>query len=174
MQGFGSVTSRVRLDDFVDRFDAAFKRFETVPYRLLLSMELCASSRLEANTRSRLIMLVSAVEALAEQRDMSDTLGKLIPKLQAVLRDELTIDDDGLRNSLEGQIDRLKRESIRRAIRRMLVRHSVGDAELAAVEKAYDARSAIVHEGKRVPGLDAVANELDFLLLRLYPEYTRN
>ena len=45
---------------------------------------------------------------------------------------------------------------------------------LAAVEKAYDARSAIVHEGKRVPGLDPVANELDFLLMRLYPEYTRN
>jgi len=155
----------------VERFDTAFKRFQKVPYRLLLSMELCASSRLESNTRSRLLLLVSAFEALAEQRDFSKQLGGLIANLQDVLS-EAELADEALRASLKGQIDRMARESVRRAIRRMLGRHSlISEADAATVEKAYGARSDILHDGKRVPELDAMANELDNMLMRLYPTY---
>ena len=65
MQGFGSVSSPISISEFVTKIESSFVDHSEVPYSLLLSMELCASSRFESNERSKLIMLVSAFESLA-------------------------------------------------------------------------------------------------------------
>lgn len=166
-QGFGSVTRHVAVTDFVQALDESFSHHSEVPYSLFLSMELCASSRFENNSRSKLIMLVSAFEALAKQRDLSTELETTVKNLKSVVQ-ESNIEDDGIKSSLLGQIENLKRESVRRAVRRLLAEAELSDNDCKFVDKAYQVRSKIVHEGHRVPELDAMNARLDSLLRVVY------
>jgi hypothetical protein len=166
-QGFGSVTSHLAAAEFVRALDDAFTRHSEVPYSLLLSMELCASSRLESNNRSRLIILVSAFEALAKQRDLSRELGPTVIKLKSIVKAS-SLEDDGLKSSLIGQIEALKRESVRRAVRRLLADAGLSQEDRQFFDMAYQARSKIVHEGQRVPVLAAMNGRLNALLKVVY------
>jgi hypothetical protein len=169
IQAFGSATSHIGTTDFVAAVETGFADHAEVPYSLLLSMELCASSKFENNNRSRLIMLVSAFEALAQQEDLSGELTPLVDELKSKI-EAFGIADVGLKASLLGQVEGLKRESVRRAIRRLLERAKVGEEERALVDRAYEARSLIVHEGQRVPELEAMTTGLYGLLKLVYRE----
>lgn len=167
IQGFASSTSYMQTSEFVAALETGFDHHPQVPYSLLLSMELCASSRLENNNRSKLIMLVSAFEALARQRDLSSDLGLLVVALKSTI-ETFGIEDADLKASLLGQVEGLKRESVRRAIRRLLINTKLDKEDRDFVEEAYHARSKIVHEGHRVPELDAMTAKLDTLLKQVY------
>lgn len=166
-QGFGSVTSHVEISEFVSILESSFKKLADVPYQLLLSMELCASSRLESNNRSKLIILVSAFEALAIQKDYSKELGPLIVDLKSVVKNS-EFEDESLKNSILGQIERLKQESIRRAMRRFMGNIGLSDDDCQFIDEAYQARSSVVHEGLRVPELDAMTSRIDSILRHIY------
>jgi len=167
VQGFGSVTSHVDISDFILALENNFSTHSNVPYPLLLSMELCASSRFESNNRSKLIMLVSAFEALAGQNDLSNELGSLIADLKSLAK-QAQIEDEGIKNSILGQIEGLKRESVRRAIRRYIEKIDISNEDREFIDEAYKARSKIVHEGQRVPELDAMTSRLDLILKKVY------
>ncbi|MCR9055367.1 MAG: HEPN domain-containing protein [bacterium] len=169
MSSFGSTTSHTDTAKFIDAIDEAFET--DVPYRVLLSMELCASSRFENNNRTKLIMLVSAFEALAEQRDVSSELQGLVDRFISELKDSEV--SESLKSSLKGQLENLKRESVRKAIRRFMGEMNLTDTDVKYVEHAYSARSKIVHEGKRVPELDAMINRLDQILRSVYKGYSK-
>lgn len=161
------MTNHVAAVDFVKALDESFSQHSEVPYSLFLSMELCASSRIASNNRSKLIMLVSAFEALAKQQDLSAELGTTVDELKSIVRAS-SIEDGGIKSSLLGQIEGLKRESVRRAVRRLLATVGLSDEDCQFVDKAYQARSKIVHEGQRVSELDAMNGRLDSLLKFIY------
>ncbi len=169
-QGFATITSFAYLRDFIPKLQAGFAAHENVPYRLLLSMELFTTSKLESNSRSKLIMLVSALESLAEQRDMEKDVGGLVLKLLEVVG-EADFDDPSLKASIAGQVKNLTRESARRAMKRLVKGQGLTDDDAAFLEEAYAARSKIVHEGKRVPELETMIHRLEEILGRLYLTY---
>lgn len=167
MQAFGSVTGHLALSDFATAIEDSFSKLAKAPYRLLLSMELCASAEFELDSRAKLILLVSAVEALAEQEEYGNAVKDLINSINPLISSSV-IEDDSVKSSILGQVKNLKRESVRRAIKRKLSAAGFTDEELAFVEEAYGARSKVVHEGLRVPELAAMTSELDTLIRRLY------
>lgn len=167
MQAFSSVIGHVTLSDFTVALEESFRKLSRAPYRLLLSMELCASARFEADNRAKLILLVSALEAIAEQQEFANEVVELIARLTAEIAN-FPIKDASLRDSLLGQVQNLKRESSRRAIRRKLREASLSAQELDFVEVAYSARSKVVHEGLRIPELAPMTAELDRILGRVY------
>lgn len=167
MQGFGSVSSRINVSDFITGLEKYFTHHSNVPYSLLLSMELCASSHFENNNRSKLIMLVSAFEALAIQKDLSCELGSLLDDLKSIVND-FDIEDSSIKDSLLGQIGNLRRESIRRALKRLLNNAGLNEDDCKFVEEAYQARSKIVHEGHRVAELSLINSRLNSLLIKVY------
>ncbi len=161
MQGFGSFTAHITLSDFTSALQESFGKLSKAPYRLLLSMELCASARFESDNRANLILLVSALEAIAEQQTFAtEVIDKLV--------EDFAIEDTSLKESLLGQVQNLKRESSRRAIRRKLHEVGLSSKDLGIVDKAYSARSKVVHEGLRVPELTAMTAELDRIIRRVY------
>lgn len=166
-QGFLTVTKHIKTSEFVSGIEEGFSRHEEVPYSLLLSMELCASSQFETNERSKLIMLVSAFEALANQKDLAEIVEPLIKDLRRKV-EEFGIEDISLRNSLIGQIEKLKRESVRRALNRLLRQIGLEEDDRSFVDEAYQVRSEIVHEAKRVPELHIFNNRLNLLLKQVY------
>jgi len=167
VQAFASFTSHIDTSSFVDAIDSAFE--DAVPYRILLSMELCASSRFENDNRAKLIMLVSAFEALATQRSLSPEIDPLINRLKTEVAAANL--DESTSASVIGQIDNLRRESVRSAIRSFMKRVGLDQGDVDIVEEAYLARSKILHEGKRIPEIGPLASSLDMILRRIYRDY---
>ena len=167
--GFGTFTSHATSSYLIDELDAGFSVYDDVPQRVLLSMELYAASNLESNARVKLVMMVSALEALAEQQDLSEEIGDTVSKMVAVV-DAVEIADESLKRSLMGQVANLTRESASRALRRLQHEHSMTEEDIEVVATAYTARSKVVHEGRRVPDLASIIGPLDAVMQRLYAE----
>lgn len=165
--GYATVTSHLGMAEFSASFEVGYSAYEVPPARVLLSLELCVASRLETSARSRLVMLVSALEALAQQQKYGADVQKLVSNLSERI-ERSKIEDQSLKDSLIGQVRGLTRESARRAIVRHLASLGFNAEECRFVEGAYSARSKIVHEGLRVPGLDRLANGMDRLLVRAH------
>lgn len=171
MQGFGTVTCPVKTSEFVEVLEKSFSEHDVIPYALLLSKELCASSHFENNSRSKLIMLMSSLEALAKQLDLSSELRETTDALKAIVN-EAEIESQSLKDSLIGQINGLKRESVRRAIQRLLVDSQLSKSDRRFVDDAYQFRSKIVHEGLRVPELERINVRLEQILRKVYESYS--
>jgi hypothetical protein len=166
-QAFGTTTSHVKVSEFANALESSFLHHDKIPYSLLLSMELYASSHFENNQRSKLIMIMSSLEALAGQNDLVDKLGSTIKDLKEVIKTS-AIQDERLKNSLIGQIDNFKRESVRSAIQRLLKDSQISENDIKFVDQAYSARSKIVHEGQRVPELSILNSKLENVLISVY------
>ncbi|CAG9931802.1 HEPN domain-containing protein [Candidatus Nitrotoga arctica] len=170
LQGFASISHRVPFRMFVEELGSAFNDLKEIPYELLMSLELCAAARFESNSRARFVLLVSALETLAVQADLNDQLGTLINDLQNVIN-AAGIVDDGLRNSLLGQVGNLQRESVRRALRRLMKKLEIDENDISKIDEAYQTRSKILHEGKRVPELDHLIGSMDKILAKIYQKF---
>ncbi len=166
-QAFATAIGHVKVSEFANALESSFSHHKKIPYSLLLSMELYASSHFENNQRSKLIMIMSSLEALAGQKDLADKLGTTIKDLKDVVK-ESEIQDQRLKNSLMGQIENFKRESVRGAIRRLLKDSQISEEDITFVDQAYSARSKIVHEGKRVPELSILNSKLENILISVY------
>jgi hypothetical protein len=97
----------------------------------------------------------------------TNKLGSLITDLKKIITHS-DIEDDHLKNSLKGQVDGLKRESIRSSIKRLLSDSGINDDDKKFVDEAYKARSQIVHEGQRVPELSVMNSRLENILISVY------
>lgn len=97
-------------------------RNDLIDKRLLVSMELFASARLEVTERTRFLGLVSALEPIAEQQKYSAPVERLTMRFLEILAKNDSIPKE-LHPSLEGRIRDIKRESVMQAIYRLLERY---------------------------------------------------
>ncbi len=115
--------------------------------KMLLSMELFASSSLEANDRARFLMSVSALEPLAISESLSPEVDVFVDRMLAELRADTSI-PVAHRPSLEGRLQQLRTESVRQALARLCARWFPGNTEARGyIEYVYGLRSQILHDG---------------------------
>jgi hypothetical protein len=130
-----------------------------------MSMELLASSYLEANDRTKFIMAVSSLEPLASSQDLGAEVEAFIQRARADLRGDNSI-RDGLRASIEGRLQQLS-ESVRQSLLRLCDRWFPGKPDAPTYfAYIYGLRSELLHEG-------AVA-DLDILLSQEIPKVRRH
>ncbi|HSV48085.1 MAG TPA: hypothetical protein VLJ58_20010 [Ramlibacter sp.] len=121
--------------------------------RAILSLELFAAARLEANERTRFVTAVSALEPLAEQSDLGPEVRAFVERALRDCRADSSI-PAGIRQSLECRLMQLRQESIRQSLRRLCEEWFPGDsAARNALDRAYSLRSEILHEGRADPDL---------------------
>lgn len=167
ISGSVQAINPVDVSAFASGVSCAYTDYDSVPESVLLSMELFAASSFEFNQRTKLIMQVSSLEALAKQKDFSFELDGTIKELLKIVRNNNQI-EGGLKSSLCGQIENLKRESIRQALKRLLKEQNMKDSDIKFIEKIYNIRSSIVHDGERIADLQSYNLELSTLLRRLF------
>lgn len=142
----GYLTSVPAQDKFLDDLFVALKS-PTVEQRVLLSMELFAAAQLEGSQRTQFVMAVSALEPLAHQEQLGPEASAVIDGLLDSF-DAASVPTE-IRVSLRGRIGDLKRESVRQAIKRLCKRWFEGESEaFLAIDRAYQLRSQLVHEGR--------------------------
>jgi hypothetical protein len=125
--------------------------------RMLLALELYASSLVEQNTRSKFLLTVSAFEPLAQQEDLGPEVRSFVTRLCSELDADLSIPGN-LRSSLRGRIQRLQEESVRQALKRLCAKWFPDDPNAKkTIDYVYGLRSDILHEG-RLKDLDVDLN----------------
>ena len=144
-EGGGSTSwnPQVVLQQLVAGFSAP-----TLDARILLSMEIFASSSLEASDRAAFLTAVSAIEPLAEEQPMGPAVDRFVEGCLSSLRTDQSISQHH-RVSLEGRVNLLRRESIRQAVRRYIATKLPDHPDAADVaDSAYALRSELIHNGR--------------------------
>lgn len=150
MEGYSTWAEDIVAAQVVDSFAHAVR-----DRRMLLSMELLASSMLESNDRARFVMAVSALEPLAVQADLGPEVAEFTTRAIALSRSMERIPSE-IRASLEGRIHQLRQESVRQALARLCRSWFPNDPDARAyIDYVYSLRSQILHDGQ-VADLDVI------------------
>jgi hypothetical protein len=136
--------------------------------KLLLAMELFASSRLETTSRSRFVGLVSSLEPLAQQlRYNNPELDVLVANFKKTICDSSIPGE--IQTSINSRVDTLKGESISSAIRRLVRQLLPDEPELVdVITEAYAIRSRILHDGATDSDLDVKASEIQAVIRKIF------
>ena len=147
-----------------------------VEEKLLVSMELFTSARLETSDRAKFVGLVSALEPLAQSEAYGNPeLEKLVDNFLNELNNT-SIPKNINNESLQGRIRALKKESISQAIQR-IVRESIpaneNEEAVSIIKEAYKIRSNILHEGARYTDLEQKSNEIENIIRQIYSHHLK-
>lgn len=142
-----------------------------VEEKLLVSMELFTSARLETSDRAKFVGLVSSLEPLVQSEAYGNPeLEKLVDNFLNQL-DNTSIPENINKESLQGRIRDLKKESISQAIQR-IVQESIpaneNEEAVSIIKEAYKIRSKILHEGARYTDLEQKSNEIENIIRQIY------
>lgn len=125
----------------------AYALFPEPDGKLLLSMEIFCSARLDLSQRTVFLTVVSALEPLAQEAPLGEGVTDFVSDCVAKLKSVNTISAD-IKESLAGRLRQLRQESIRQALKR-LAREILPNQPEAAdlVDDAYALRSQLIHTG---------------------------
>lgn len=139
--------------------------------RLLISMELFTSARLESTERAKFIGLVSSLEPLAIQKsynnqEIEDLISSFVSQLNGIKSLP-----ENVRNSIAGRARSLGAESILQAIVGFVQQFFPRNPEIISIVKeAYDIRSSILHNGTFDADLDEKGKKLEDIIRHIYSQ----
>ena len=145
------------------------KQLEFDP-KLLISMELFTSARLETTERAKFIGLVSSLEPLAipesyNNKDLEGLVSSFLSDL-----DKVTISEK-MKSSIKSRANTLKSESISQAITRFVSGFFDQNSEaIVIVKEVYNIRSNILHEGIFDADLEEKSNKLEDVIRHIYSQ----
>lgn len=144
---FGEGTTSFPPDWVIDRLQAAYMLPKSVDRTLLLSMEIYCASQLEASDRAIFLSTVSALEPLAKAELLGSEVDAFIDECSAQLEKKDEIEPE-YRQSLQGRLNELRKESIRQALKRVIRAKLPNDASAQGIiDYAYNLRSQLIHRG---------------------------
>jgi len=136
--------------------------------KLLLAMELFASAPLELTRNAKFIMLITSIEALAEQEHYGEKVSGLISFCKDKISEDPYIVQD-VKASILDRLQWLDKESIGHSIRRLIRNHVLKDTEAERViMKAYDLRSELLHYGETDADIDAYARKVEEIMRKVF------
>jgi hypothetical protein len=152
--------------DFEDAVAKSYALTKVLTKKQTLAAQLYNQSHFHSSDAARFLTLISAIEALAEQRSKPPATVALIDRLMEMAAAASNPDD------LNNGLGNLKQESIRSACRRLVETYGENSAdthEARAFARAYTIRSTLLHEGEPPPGTDLAAElrTLDLLVRHL-------
>jgi len=165
--GLATISMNLTLDTLVNPINEILSVPSDVDPKLLVALELFVSAKLETTARSKFVGLVSSLEPLATQEIYDiDELNELLSSFDQQLKDSNL--ERSLKNSLQGRARDLKRESVSRAIKRMVSEKLPNDTQsMTAIVEAYNIRSSILHEGATDADLELKSKEVEGIIKKL-------
>jgi hypothetical protein len=136
---------------FESQFMETFNQRILLTEKQLLASELFCASYFDVSFRSRLVTLVTAIEAMLDPAERPKTDKDVIADMEELLRCSSLSTE--IKDSLLGSLQWLKYESIQQTGRKLVARF-LGEAEYAGMSAqrffnyCYGLRSQILHNGK--------------------------
>ena len=169
MTCYGTLHLRSNANKIAELINQVFSKDINVDPKLLISMELFASARLESTERARFIGLVSSLEPLASpisyhNQDIGNVVSNFITQLNSI-----SSIPEHTRNSIAGRARNLCSESVSQAIARFVKTYFPNNPQVVeSVKQAYHIRSNILHEGVFDAELDEKSRELEDIIRHIY------
>ena len=139
--------------------------------RLLLSMEIFSASQLEITNRTRFISLITSLEALSLQKSYKEYTYHVKNKIEELI-DAINNEENipkKIRNSLVGRIKReMSIESVRQAIIDVVLNYTKDAKNKKLFDKAYGARSSLVHEGKTDENIEDLCRSVSLMVREIF------
>lgn len=153
--------------DFEKNVAECYRPDKLLTQKQTLAAQLYSQSHFHASDAARFVTLISAVEALAEQRRSSPAACALIETFVGMTAAPVDLEGSE-KQTLTDRLGYLKLESIGSACR-ALVRAYCGEPAVKDFMRLYDVRSKLLHTGEPPPGTKLAAElcVLDPLLRRL-------
>ena len=161
---FSKVTIKTVRGAFVPRFLGYFSKGLAADARMTnredIAFQLFHGSYFQEEADVRLILLVSAMEALIERADRTGGIPKHVDVLEGVTRAAALSDDE--RAAVMRMLDEMRRESIIAAGKKLIrdrLPEKVYDGQTAVrvFVDCYDLRSAVVHAAQPFPSWSDVS-----------------
>lgn len=139
--------------------------------KLLISMELFASARLESTERARFIGLVSSLEPLTSQESYKNQEIEGLAKNFIDQLNNIPSIPENIKTSIVGRAHMLCNESISQAIVRFVKNFFPDNQKVVeSVAEAYRIRSDILHHGTFDADLDEKSRELEEIIRYIYSQ----
>jgi len=136
--------------------------------KLLLAMELFASAPLEITRNAKFIMLITSIEALAEQAHYGEKVSGVISLCRDKIFEDTNIVQD-VRASILDRLQWLDKESIGHSIRGLIRKHLPMDKDAEEIiMKSYDVRSALLHDGETDADIDEYARKIEQIMRKVF------
>jgi len=174
MTGHATIEIGLGISGIVGPLESIISSKSPADLKLLIAMELFASSRLETTARSRFVGMVSSLEPLADQQKYQHPeLDRLISSFKNELSSS-TIPSE-IANIIKNRIDSLKIESVSGAIRRLVRQLLPNEPEsLEIIDEAYNIRSRILHDGATDSDLELKGREVEAVIRRIFDEIIKS
>lgn len=159
-------SSRNMIVDEVNRFLSSSARPDE---STRLALELYVAAKLETSKRARFVSMVSALEPLIRPQKLNNPVIDCVIDAAIAKAKAAHSADEPLYRSFIGRLEALRRESVSAALRRYVRATLPDDAAVHhALERAYDLRSKVLHDGATLDCPDADLEFVDEALRRLF------
>lgn len=172
--GFGHHSQTEKATDIIKGVQDAFmsnSKTNIDREKLLLSMEIFSASQLEITNRARFISLITSLEAMSLQKsykEYTDHVREKVDELIIAIKAESKIPKN-VRDSLIGKIDReMSIESVRQAIIDVILCNTKKKENKKLFDKAYNARSSLVHEGKTQENIEELYRNVSTMIREIF------
>jgi len=171
---FATLINPVSFQEFLTSINQVNLQKVGLDDALNLSMELLAFSTYGASNRSRLLLQMSSLEALAKQNNYSEKLSPLINDLLSVVKSHDGV-EESIRRSIVGQIKSMQRQSVRQAIKALCEKCDLSEENVRFVDSvAYSARSKLLHEGVTPEDIGDICGRLHMIILSIHNAFHEN
>jgi hypothetical protein len=161
----GRPVTRISPANFQKRVAESYALGKPVTKKQILAAQLYNQSHFHSSDAARFIVLISAVESLADRNPRSPAAVQLIERMIQMVKDSINPEE---LESLKSGLSNLKNESIGSTCRALVRRHC-GDSAAKIFRRVYDIRSTLLHTGEPPAGtdFDVEVRELDTLVRNL-------
>lgn len=171
MEAYGHSNYPEDITSTVEGLKAMFCSAIEIDPKWFLSMELFAAYPLEITQRAKFIMLMTAVEALAEQKYYGEKVSGIIEEFRKQITANGSIDDN-VRSSILSRLGWLDIEAISHSIRRLIREHLSGDkAAEETIVNAYDIRSRLLHDGSTDADIEEYSRKVGEIMKRVFASH---
>jgi hypothetical protein len=138
--------------DFEDAVAKSYALTKVLTKKQTLAAQLYNQSHFHSSDAARFLTLISAIEALAEQKRRPPAAMALVERMieMSAAGGDL---EESERQSLKVSLGNLKRESIGSACRVLVTRHC-GESAVKYFTRTYGIRGSLLHKGEPPPGTD--------------------
>jgi hypothetical protein len=166
---FGRPVTRISPADFQKRVAESYAFGKPLTKKQILAAQLYNQSHFHSSDAARFIVLISAVESLADRNPRSPAAVQLIERMIQMVKASTNPEES---ESLNSGLSNLKNESIGSTCR-ALVKRLCGDAPANTFRLMYEIRSTLLHTGEPPAGtdFDVEVRKLDTLVRRLLVRY---
>lgn len=171
LKAYGYSSFAEEVQSIVEGLEAVYCTSLEIEPKLLLAMELFTTAPLEITQKARFIVLMTSLEALAEQESYGEEALQTIDFCKAEITKNPSVKSE-VKASILDRLTWLNQESITHSIVRLIRQRLPGDSEAENIfREAYEIRGALLHSGQTNADLEELSRKMEKVMRRMFESY---